>query len=130
MVQPMLVRVGRRRGTAFVFVLLAVVVALAVGAMLLPNPFAPFGRKTTDRSGPAVLRSVQNLSRFVAASGTFQQIVDLEVEAKYIPSIIYGNRVLFVATGTVEVYVEFGTLSGDAVRVSADRATVVLTLPA
>ncbi|MEV6525631.1 DUF4230 domain-containing protein [Longispora sp. NPDC051575] len=132
---PSSLRVVPRRGLRVLFtVVVTVVVVLAVAVVtslmgLLPGSFDPFGTRTTDRSQPVVLRSVQDLSRFVAAAGNYELIVDLEKDAKYIPSFLYGGRTLFVAAGTVDAYVEFGGLHGDAVKVSADQKTVTITLP-
>ncbi|WP_412542504.1 DUF4230 domain-containing protein [Longispora sp. K20-0274] len=121
----------RRRRTGPVLVVVALVVVAAVAAVtgLLPGSFDPFGKETTDRSQPVVLRSVQDLSRFVAAAGNYELVIDLETDAKYIPSFLYGGRTLFVAAGTVDAYVEFGGLHGDAVKVSADQKSVTITLP-
>ncbi|GIG59386.1 hypothetical protein Lfu02_37580 [Longispora fulva] len=114
-----------------VVALVAIVAVVAATSLfgLLPGSFNPFGERRTDRSQPVVLRSVQDLSRFVAAAGNYELVVDLETEAKNIPSFLYGGRTLFVAAGTVDAYVEFGGLHGDAVRVSADGKSVIVTLP-
>ena len=58
-----------------------------------------------------------------------QVIIDLERDAKFIPSVILGERVLFVAAGSVDAYVDFTGLSGDAVTVSADRKAATVRLP-
>jgi hypothetical protein len=61
-----------------------------------------------------------------------QVVVDVEEDAKLLPSFIKGERTLFVAAGTVDAAVDFRGLSRDpdAVRVSDDRRSVRLTLPA
>ena len=117
---------------------LAVVAAL-VGAVFLgagrlgdflpsiPNPFAS---DSVDRSQPALLQSVQDLSRYDAASGNLQVIVDTEDDARFVPSFIRGERTVFVAAGTVDATVDFSTLDQRAIVVSADRSAVTVTLPA
>ena len=113
-------------------VTLAVIAALFLAAARfdwlpgLPNPFA---ETTHDRSGPAVLRSVQDLSRYDAADGDFQVVVDLDKEARFLPSFLLGNRTLYVGTGTVESYVDLGHLDARGVTVSADRRSATLRLP-
>ncbi len=96
---------------------------------LLPGFGNPFGEKTVDRSGPAVLKSVRNLSEFRAASGHFQVIVDVEKDARILPDVIKGQRILFVAVGSVDAGVDFAGLEDDAVAVSDDRRSVTLELP-
>ncbi len=121
---------GRSRGilvALLVGVLLVAVVLLSLRAFGWGD--LPFGERTVDRSQPVVLKSVQDLSRFEAASGNFQVIVDLEKDTKFVPSAIFGERTLFVAAGTVDAYVDFSGLSTGALKLSADRLTVEVTVP-
>ncbi|RJL24582.1 DUF4230 domain-containing protein [Bailinhaonella thermotolerans] len=69
------------------------------------------------------------MARFQAASGEFQVVVDLERDARFLPDAIRGERTLFVGAGTVDAYVDFSGLSGDAVTVSPDRTSVTVRLP-
>jgi len=89
----------------------------------------PFGTETVDRSSPVVLKSIENLRRFQAATGHYEVIVDIEKDTRFVPSPIRGERVLFVAVGDVEAGVDFTGLDADAVRVSNNRRTVHLELP-
>lgn len=110
-----------------VVVVLAVLYAVAQGFNWLPSWTNPFGTTDKDRSGPAVLKSVKDLSRYEAATGQFQVVVDLEKDAKFLPGAIRGERTLFVAVGSVDAYVDFSKI--DKVEVSPDRTSVTLTLP-
>jgi hypothetical protein len=89
----------------------------------------PFASRSVDRSGPVLLASVRDLSRYDAASGSFQVIIDLEQDARFLPAAIRGERTLFVGAGTVDAYVDFGGLGPRSVSVSADRTAVTLRLP-
>ncbi|MFF7898668.1 DUF4230 domain-containing protein [Streptomyces sp. NPDC088817] len=100
-------------------------VALAV----LPGIKDLFGTETHDRSGPALLKSIQDLSRYDAASGNFQVVVDLEKDSKYLPDAIRGTRTLYVGAGTVDAYVDLGGLGDQDVTVDGDRTTATLRLP-
>ncbi|GLW55630.1 DUF4230 domain-containing protein [Kitasatospora phosalacinea] len=128
-------RTAGRRGVPWYVslpVTLAVILALflAMGNLgWLPGIPNPFGEKTVDRSQPAVLKSVQNMSRYNAATGDFQVIVDLANEAKFLPSAILGSRSLYVGSGSVEAYVDLGKLGADSVKVSEDRRTASVTIP-
>ncbi|MBW8483863.1 DUF4230 domain-containing protein [Actinomadura parmotrematis] len=118
-------------GTALVLVVATIAVVLLAQQTLhmLPHWLNPFATETKDRSGPAVLQSIQNMSRYEAASGQYQVIVDLEKDAKYLPSTVQGKRTLFVGYGTVDAYVDFGKLPKGAVTVNKDRTTATIKLP-
>ncbi|MEW1647365.1 MULTISPECIES: DUF4230 domain-containing protein [unclassified Streptomyces] len=123
-----------RRMPGWAKVLTAVVVVIAVlfaGLRLavLPGLRDIFGTETTDRSGPALLKSIQDMSRYDAASGNFQVVVDLEKDAKYLPDAIRGTRTLYVGAGTVEGYVDLGKLGKQDVTVNADRTSASIKLP-
>jgi hypothetical protein len=96
----------------------------------LPSFSNPFREETIDRSSPVVLRAIEDLARFQAATGHFEVIVDVEKDTRFVPSAIRGERVLFVAVGEVDAGVDFANLDEDAVEVSDDRLSAQLTLPA
>jgi hypothetical protein len=96
----------------------------------LPSFSNPFREERVDRSSPVVLRSIQDLARFEAATGHFEVIVDLEKDTAFVPAAIRGERVLFVAVGEVDAGVDFSNLDEDAVEISDGRRAVALTLPA
>lgn len=126
------VRADRRRGVlGLVFlVVLALVLLFAVRSCESILGMAnPFSTRTTDRSQPVLLQSIKDLSRFEAATANMQVIVDVEKDAKFVPSAIYGTRTLFVASGTVDAYVDFSGLGSKALTVSADRKSVRVKLP-
>ncbi|GAT65454.1 DUF4230 domain-containing protein [Planomonospora sp. ID91781] len=119
----------RRRRWRFLAGFLVAVVLLAVGARVAWSWLDPFGETTVDRSQPALLQSIHDLSRFEAATGNFQVIVDLEKDADFLPDAIKGTRTLFVGAGGVDAYVDFGGLAKDALTVSPDRTEVTVRLP-
>jgi Protein of unknown function (DUF4230) len=106
-----------------------VVLALVLSAVhLLPQLRNPFAETTTDRSQPVVLKSISQLSRYEAASGSFEVVVDLQSHS-LLPSFIEGSDTLFVGQGTDIAYVDFSQLKGHAIAVSADRTAVTVALP-
>ncbi|MFF7330140.1 DUF4230 domain-containing protein [Streptomyces sp. NPDC090306] len=113
--------------TAIVLVL--VVFFAGIRLSVLPGLKDLFGTETNDRSGPALLKSIQDMSRYNAASGNFQVVVDLEKDAKYLPDAIRGTRTLYVGAGTVESYVNLGGIGGKDVQVNDDRTVATLHLP-
>ncbi|MFF9209158.1 MULTISPECIES: DUF4230 domain-containing protein [unclassified Streptomyces] len=123
-----------RRLPGWAKVLLSVVLVIAVffaGLRLsvLPGLRDLFGTATHDRSVPALLKSVRDLSRYDAASGTFQVVVDLEKDARFLPDAIRGTRTLYVGTGTVDAYVDLGQVGERDVTVNGDRTAATLRLP-
>jgi uncharacterized protein DUF4230 len=109
-------------------VLILVVILAAVH--LLPQLRNPFAETTTVRTGPAVLKSITSLSRYEAASGNYQVVVDLSTHAGFLPSFIAGSQTLFIGDGSVVAYVDFGNLKGSAIRMNAARTAVTVQLPA
>jgi hypothetical protein len=124
-------RSGRR---AFWLVMMSgvVVILLLLWGILsaIPHLGNPFKAQTTDRSQPVLLLSIQDLARFEAASGNFQVIVDVQQDRRFIPDIIFSQRSLFVAAGSVDAYVDFSRIGEGDVVASADRKTVTINLPA
>ena len=125
-------RPGRvRRGILRTVVTGVVVLVVAVLALLGVRSLTswPFGDKEIDRSGPAVLTAMRDLSEYHAAAGQYQVVIDIQQDAKFLPDIIKGKRTIFLAIGSVDAYVDFSKLGDDAVSISDDRRTVSLTLP-
>ncbi len=96
---------------------------------LVPSLSNPFAQQTVDRSTPPLLLALADLNEYHAATGTFQVVVDLERDTPYVPSVISGERTTFLATGTVDSYVDFAGIGADNVTMSADRRSVTITLP-
>ncbi|MCX4509451.1 DUF4230 domain-containing protein [Streptomyces sp. NBC_01619] len=110
----------------------ALVVVLLVAGMrlsLLPSFGDVFGEETRDRSGPALLESIQDISRYEAATGNFQVVVDLEKDAKYLPDALRGTRTLYVGAGTVDAYVDMEGLAEDDITVNEARTAATIRLP-
>ncbi|GIF99570.1 DUF4230 domain-containing protein [Catellatospora citrea] len=135
--ETVLVEPPRRSRLGRAFLALVVVLGVLAGgyfgltaAGLIPKFGNPFAERTTDNSQPPLLLSIKDLSRFVAAEGNFEVIVDLKEDRKFIPDWLLNQRTLFVAAGTVEAYVDFSNVSDDKIVVSPDRKSVTITLPA
>jgi hypothetical protein len=132
--EPARRRFGRPTGCLFFLaglVALLLVVSLGLKAAgLWPHFHNPFAEKTTDRSQPTLLLSIQDLARFEAASGNFQEIIDVQKDRSFIPDIIFNDRALFVCVGSVDAYVDFSHLDQGAITDSADHKTVTIKLPA
>lgn len=125
-------RSGRLLGrvAALVAAVVAVIALLIVASAvhLLPQLRNPFRTTTTVRSQPPLLKSITSLSRYEAASGEFQVVVDLSKQTAFLPSFIAGSQTLFIGVGTDIAYVNFVQLKGNSIRVGASHA-VAVTLP-
>jgi hypothetical protein len=122
---------GVRRGLVRT-VVTGVVVLLVAGLALLGLRSLvqwPFGDQEIDRSGPAVLTAMRDLSEYHAAAGQYQVVIDIQQDAKFLPDVIKGKRTIFLAIGSVDAYVDFRKLGDDAVSISDDRTSVSITLP-
>jgi hypothetical protein len=120
---------GRLAGVAAVVVAAAVLLLVLSVVHVLPTLRNPFTETTTERSGPVVLKSITELSRYEAASGSFQVVVDLTKSTSFLPSFIAGSQTLFVGDGTDIAYVNFAGLKGPDLRVSRNRTAVTVSLP-
>ncbi|MEU3825667.1 MULTISPECIES: DUF4230 domain-containing protein [unclassified Streptomyces] len=119
---------GWAKAVAALVLVLAVLFA-GIRLAVLPGIKELFGTETHDRSGPALLKSVQDMSRYDAASGNFQVVVDLDKDAKFLPDAVRGTRTLYVGAGTVDAYVDLGQVGEKDVTVDEDRTSATLRLP-
>ena len=127
--------VPARRGLGAVVGLVAALAVIVAGVFgltalhLLPHLRNPFAESTNVRSQPPLLRSITSLSRYQAASGSFQVIVNLSRKTPYLPSFIEGSDTLFVGQGTVAAYDDFSQLGSRDIQVSRGRTAVTVRLP-
>src|ERR1700743_3386605 len=99
--EPQLVRVrgrgvaGKLMAGAVAVVAVAVLLVVLSGVRPLPPAHHPFGETTSVRSQPVLLKSITALSRYQAASGSFQVVVNLTKKTAYLPSFLEGRQTLF-----------------------------------
>ncbi|HYX94949.1 MAG TPA: DUF4230 domain-containing protein [Geodermatophilus sp.] len=114
-------------------------VAAGIGlALLVPVGFQvadwlsdrPLGQDVVDSSTPPLMLALEDLSEYHAATGTFQVVVEREVDTRYVPSVISGESVSFLATGTADAYVDFTGLDAGRVTLSPDGTSASIALPA
>jgi hypothetical protein len=112
---------------------LVAVVVLIVGVRdwlpdLIPSIPNPFAETTVDRSRPAVLRSIRDLSEYHAAGGHYEVVVDIEKDTP-LPAGILGERTLFIGVGDVDAIVDFGALDDGAITMSGNRREATILVP-
>jgi hypothetical protein len=109
--------------------IIVVAILLLSAIHLLPQLRNPFAQTTTVSTQPAILKSITQLSRYEAANGEFQVVVDLTKRNGILPGFLAGSETLFVSTGSDIAYVDFSHLKSPDITVSNDRKTVTITLP-
>lgn len=121
-----------RTGSSTVLVVaLATLAVLAVGMLAAWNWIGnPFGVDTIDRSPPPVLKEIRDLSEYHAAEGSFETIIDLEKDVRFVPSVLAGQKVLFVGVGSVDAYVDLGRLTESAIDIDEEANSITVRLPA
>lgn len=117
----------RLAGMAVAVVVLAAAALVASAVHLLPQLRNPFAEHTEEHSGPVLLQSIVELTRYEAASGSFQVVVDITTSSA-LPSFLVGSDTLFIGVGKDNAFVDFSRLKGDAVQVSDDRRSATITL--
>jgi hypothetical protein len=135
--QPRELRITMPRvpGTGWLGKIVAAIIAVVVlvvvlsAVHLLPQLRNPFAQTTTVRSQPVILKSITELSRYEAASGSFEVVVDLTKRTSLLPSFIAGSETLFIGQGTDIAYIDFSQLKSQAIKTSANRTTVSVALP-
>jgi Protein of unknown function (DUF4230) len=122
-------RVGWLAGLAAAVASLLVIVLVLSAVHLLPRLRNPFAQTTTVTSQPVLLKSIASLSRYEAASGSFEVVVDLTRRYSLLPSFLAGSETLFIGQGTDIAYIDFARLKSQAITVSANRTAVTVALP-
>jgi len=95
----------------------------------LPSWDAPLEETTVDRSRPALMLALSDLDEFHAAKGTYQVVVDLEKDVRYVPAFVKGERTTYLAVGSVDGVVDFAALGEGAVRTEGRSVTITLPQP-
>lgn len=103
---------------------------LALSLFGLPGIPNPFRSETVTRDHAAVLQSLEDLSQYHAASGDYQVVIDIEEKTRFVPGFLKGERTTFLAQGSVDAVVDFGSLGPDSVIVGESGNVTVLLPPA
>jgi hypothetical protein len=102
------------------------VLTLLVGSLTNLNPFATH---TTEHPSSVVLAQMHDLSKYEAATGRFQTLVDQDRTSSVLPEWASGEHVVLSAEGDVEATVDM-THAADSMQLSADGKTATIHLPA
>lgn len=90
----------------------------------------PFSQSTVDRSAPILLTEINDLAEFRAAEAQFKINVDEENDVKWVPDFLAGERVQYVAVGSIDAVVDFADLTEESIVFDEDTGKAVVYLPA
>ena len=122
-------RVGSLAGIVGAAAAVLVLLVVLSAVHLLPQLRNPFAETTTVRSEPVIVKSITELSRYEAASGSFEVVVDLTQRTSLLPSFLAGSETLFIGQGTDIAFVDFSALKSQAVKMNTARTAVTVSLP-
>src|SRR3984893_282518 len=122
-------RVGSLAGIVAAAAAAGILIVVLSAVHLLPQLRNPFAQTTTVRSQPVILKSIPTLSRYEAASGSFEVVVDLTQRTSLLPSFLAGSETLFIGQGTDIAYIDFSQLKSQAITMNANRTAVTIALP-
>lgn len=104
--------------------------AVARSVDLFPSWGNQVEERTVERSEAPLQLSLKDLSEYHAASGTYQIVLDVEQDRRFLPSFLAGERTIFLATGSVDGIVDFADLGPERVVIDQVAKTATITLPA
>ena len=119
-------------GRALLFGVGAVAAVILLVGIVLPRLFdfsVPFTKEQIDRTPPVVLTEIRDLAEFRAAEAQFEVIIDQEDDIAFVPDFIAGERVQYVAVGSVDAVVDFSNLDDEAVIFDEESGRAVIILP-
>ena len=109
---------------------LVVAIVVAQSLSLLPRFSNPVKEKEVDRTGPALMLSLENLADLHASTGNLQVLVDREIDVNWLPGILAGERLVYQAAGSVDGVVRLSEVTS---RITVDEQTgervVTFTVP-
>jgi hypothetical protein len=108
----------------------AAVALVATGVLGVGWLGNPFSTETVDRSPAPILTELRDLAELHAAQARFEVIVDHEDDVNMVPQFIAGERVQFVAVGTVDAVLDLTGVGAADVEIDETGTAVTITLPA
>ncbi|MFK7920280.1 MAG: DUF4230 domain-containing protein [Ilumatobacter sp.] len=119
-------------GKLLVFGAGAMLTVIVVVFLVGPGLFdigSPFSTEEVDRTPPVVLTELSDLAEFRAATAEFEVILDEEDDIAWIPDFIAGERVQYVAVGSIDALVDFSQLNDDNIVFDESSGKAVIFLP-
>jgi hypothetical protein len=115
----------------FLFVVVASVAFSRVGSWFDLDLFGPFSEPDTtinDRR-PSVITQMQSLARLETMNFTIEKVIEAEKGGNAFQDLIFGDRILLIAHGTVIAGVDLSKLDPEDVTVDDANAVSVVLPP-
>lgn len=106
-----------------------VIVGLVVVAGVVGWNLLPFRTEHKDHSPPPILTELRATADLHAAEAQFEVVVDEEDDVRFLPQFVAGERVQYVAVGSVDAVIDLSALPADAVRYDDETSSAVVYLP-
>jgi hypothetical protein len=105
-----------------------IVIALVFSSLNPLNPLNFISRPPTkvDTSQTAVVRQIQSLNRLETASYAVDKVITAGTDGNAFQNLLYGDRILLVAHGTVVAGVDLSKVTNNDVKVSGSTLNVHL----
>ena len=119
-------------GRLLVFGAGAMLVAILGIFLVGPKLFdlgSPFSTEEVDRTPPVVLTEISDLAEFTAAEAQFEVLLDKEDDVRWVPDFIAGERVQYIAVGSVDATVDFSELTDESIVFDETTGKAVVFLP-
>ncbi len=102
---------------------IALIVSLVLGYFSLRNKY------TFNRDHTAVVKEMRELNRLESATFTIEKIIEGGKEGNALQTLLYGDRILFIAHGEVVAGVDLSQIKDAAIKVEDKNLTVNLPQP-
>ncbi len=118
----------KQTSTRFIFGIIFATLCF-VAALLFARSFQSSGN-TVDTSRAAVVQKIQSLGNLETTSFTIEKVIEANSnETNVFRNILFGDKLLLIATGTVTAGFDLSTLTEESVEVNGDQVTVFLGEP-
>ncbi len=107
------------------FVLITIVICL----ILLAGFYLFSTWKANQQQQAAVIEQIRTLNRWETSSYTIEQIIDNGTSGNVFQRLLFGDRILLIAHGTVIGGFDLANLSNNSIEIHGKNVTVTLPAP-
>lgn len=90
---------------------------------------APITKTEYDLTSPAVVKQMQQLQRLETAGFTIEKIIEAKTAGNAFENVLYGDKILLIASGQVLAGFDLSNLSENSVAVKGKSLTIQMPPP-